>query len=121
MNHVLFALFCLALLVGGYFAARWGGRTIDAALDEEARKKAAEDADLDARFDKAAQEHVTGLKWAARTDLRPDVAKAYDDGSMSNEQMTQLLRACGHDAVMDGKGRIQVSDPKKGKARWIGR
>jgi hypothetical protein len=25
MNHVLFALFCLALLVGGYFAARWAG------------------------------------------------------------------------------------------------
>ena len=57
----------------------------------------------------AAPKTPTGLRWTRVEDLRPDVAAAYDRGVMTNEQMTELLKACGHDVKLD-KGKIVSND-----------
>jgi hypothetical protein len=55
------------------------------------------------------QEPEDRARWVRRDELRPDVAEAYERGRMSNEQMTELLRAGGWNvSLKDGK---IVKDP----------
>jgi hypothetical protein len=49
-------------------------------------------------------------RWIPREDLRPDVAEAYERGVMSNEQMTELLRAGGWKARRNESGKIVIDD-----------
>lgn len=49
-------------------------------------------------------------KLVTKAQLRPETARAIDQGTMSNDQMVELLRATGWDARVEN-GRIVV--PKK--------
>jgi hypothetical protein len=54
-----------------------------------------------------------GVRWAKREELRPETAEAYERGVMSNDQMAEMLRACGWNAKLDKNGNIVVPNAPK--------
>jgi hypothetical protein len=65
------------------------------------------------------QEKAPVLAFDARpveaSSLRLDVRQAFEEGVMTNEQMKELLTACGHDVSLDKRGTIVVHGPKDPK------
>lgn len=49
-----------------------------------------------------------GLRWASSDEVRPSTRDAYEKGEMSNDQMAEMLRACGWNAQLDKDGKLII-------------
>lgn len=54
-----------------------------------------------------------GPRWASTDEISPSTRDAYEKGEMSNDQMVEMLRACGWNAQLDKDGKLIV--PKVNK------
>jgi len=44
----------------------------------------------------------------SRNEISLETAKAYESGKMTNEQMAEMLRACGREAQVGPDGKVRV-------------